>query len=376
MAINTLQGLLEQHLPKVLHTIKLPLYQHKALERLSVCRTQSLGGHAQYCPKGHLNGIWYNSCKHRACPQCQGMAKEEWLRNTHNILLNCPHHHVVFTLPEALNDLWRFNRELMANVLFQSVNETLQQFARDPKYLNAEPGLLSALHTWGRNLSLHPHLHVLISHGGLNTEGQWVTPKKKHLFPQKPVMMVYRGKLLDKLRKHLSRGELALPTGSARHQVKAELNKLGRREWVVYFCERYDDANGVAKYLARYVKGGPMRNQQLKRVGENDLTFSYKSHQTKRREKLKLSHEAFVLRLVQHIPLPKKQTVRYSGLYSVRKRDRLNEARKQLGQRAVHRRVKLDWKVYLKSLNIIVTCDRCGLPIHHGEAVVRKKQAH
>lgn len=371
METKTLQGLLERHLPQVYKGLKLPTYQYKALDKLSVCRTAALGGHAQRCPEGHLNGVWYNSCKHRACPQCQGLANEEWLRNTHNILLNCPHHHVIFTIPEALNDLWRFNRELMTDVLFRAVNDTLKQFARDPKYLNAMPGFLSVLHTWGRNLSLHPHIHVLMSHGGLGSDGTWVTPKKKSLFPQKPVMMVYRGKLLASLRKRLEKGELLLPTGRAAHQVKADLNQLGRRDWVVHFCQRYEHASGVAKYLAKYVKGGPFRNRQLKAVSESGVTFSYRSHQTGRQEKLTLSHMAFVQRLLQHIPLPGKQTVRYSGLYTSRSRKKLNEARKRLGQRAVYERVELNWEVYLKLKGVRLTCSVCGLSIIHGESVLK-----
>ena len=296
----TLQGLLEQHLPKVRERIKLPVYQHKALDRLAVCRTQALGGHTQYCPNGHVNGVWYNSCKHRACPQCQGLASEEWLRNTQSILLNCPHHHVIFTIPEALNKLWQYNREFMTGILFKVVQETVREFANDPKYLGAVPGMLAVLHTWGRNLSLHPHIHMLISHGGLDAKGQWVEPKKGSLFPQKPVMMVFRGKFLATLKKALEQEKLVIPKGEMTHQLKAMLNQQGRKEWVVHFCKRYDHARGVAKYLARYVKGGPFRNQQIKSITESHLTFSYQSHQTGRKEKRILSHEAFVQSFVQH----------------------------------------------------------------------------
>ncbi|WP_250655473.1 IS91 family transposase [Alkalimarinus coralli] len=376
METKTLQGLLEQHLPKVREHIKLPVYQHKALDRLSVCRTQALGGHTQYCPNGHVNGIWYNSCKHRACPQCQGLASEEWLRNTQSILLNCPHHHVIFTIPEALNKLWQYNREFMTGVLFKAVQETLREFANDPKYLGATPGILSVLHTWGRNLSLHPHIHVLISHGGLDAKGQWVEPKKGSLFPQKPVMMVFRGKLLATLKKALEQEKLVLPKGEMTHKVKAMLNQQGRKDWVVHFCKRYDHARGVAKYLARYVKGGPFRNQQIKSTNESHLTFSYQSHQTGRKEKLTISYEAFVQRFMQHIPLPRKQSTRYSGLYTSVQREKLNVARKQLRQKPVPKRLELDWSSYLEEKGFRPACSTCGLPIYHGEAIEKLKQIH
>jgi len=376
MEALTLQRMLEQYLPNVLKAQKFPLYQHKALRRLAVCRTEVLGGHTQYCPKGHVNGVWYNSCKHRACPQCQGIAGEEWLRNTQSILLNCPHHHVIFTIPEALNELWRYNRSLLTNILFQAVQQTLQTFAKDPKYLSATPGMLSVLHTWGRNLSLHPHIHVLISHGGLGANGQWVEPKKESLFPQKPVMMVFRGKLLAMLKKSLSHGELALPEGNGEGQTQNLLNQQGRKHWVVHFCKRYDHARGVAKYLARYVKGGPLRNKQLKAQTSKHLTFSYQSHQTKRREKLTLTHEAFIQRIVQHIPLPRKQTTRYSGLYTSAQRTKLNQAREQLGQKPAPQRIELEWSKYLKEKGVQPVCSRCGLPLHHEEMSADLKLVH
>lgn len=213
------------------------------------------------------------------------MAKEEWLRNTQKILLDCPHHHVIFTLPEELNVTWRFNRELMTNLLFQAVRDTLKEFSKDPKYLAATPGTLMVLHTWGRNLSLHPHIHCLISHGGINAEGEWVEPKKKTLFPQKPVMLVYRGKFRALLRNALEQGEVRLPASITGQHLKNLLNKLGRKDWVVHFCERYEHASGVAKYLARYVKGGPFSNSQLSITKENIVRFRYQSHQTKKRKR-------------------------------------------------------------------------------------------
>lgn len=376
METKTLQGLLEQHLPKVRERIKLPLYQHKALDRLAVCRTQALGGHTQYCPNGHVNGIWYNSCKHRACPQCQGLASEEWLRNTQSILLNCPHHHVIFTIPEALNKLWQYNREFMTGILFKVVQETVREFAKDPKYLGAVPGMLAVLHTWGRNLSLHPHIHMLISHGGLDAKGQWIEPKKGSLFPQKPVMMVFRGKFLAALKKTVEQEKLVIPKGEMPHQLKAMLNRQGRKDWVVHFCKRYDHARGVAKYLARYVKGGPFRNQQIKSITESHLTFSYQSHQTGRREKRVLSHEAFVQSFVQHIPLPRKQSTRYSGLYTSVQREKLNIARKHLRQKPVPKRLDLDWMSYLDGKGFRPQCSTCGLPIYHGEESKKLKRMH
>jgi hypothetical protein len=363
----TVQGILKDNLGEILKRHKFPLYQRKALCQLSVCRTETLGAHAQYCEAGHLNGVWYNSCKNRSCPQCQSIAKEEWLQNTKNILLDCPHHHVIFTIPEALNDLWRYNRELMSNLLFKAVIDTLKQFAQDSRYLAAVPGLLMVLHTWGRNLSLHPHIHCVISHGGLNAKGEWVLPKKKSLYPQKPVTMVFRGKLLAYIRKAVLGDKLILPPSIDDCEIKTRINKLGRKAWVVHFCKRYEYAEGVAKYLSRYVKGGPFNNGQISMTRERQVLFRYQSHQTKRREKLVLSVEAFALRIVQHVALPNKPSVRYGGLYSSSMRSRLNEARLALGQSAVSDRESIDWQAYLSSHDALPTCKECGLPLSYSQ---------
>ena len=365
----TLQKVLRQHLDGVLKERRFPLYQLKALRRLSECRTAALGGHAQYCEAGHLNGVWYNSCKHRSCPQCRGMASEEWLRHTQNVLLDCPHHHIIFTLPSEINTLWRYNRALLSGILFKAAQETLLTFARDPKYLAATPGILSALHTWGRNLSLHPHLHVLVSHGGLDKDGTWRVPRRKHLFPQKPVMRVFRGKFRALVKEALTQEQVSLPQDLRAHQVQALLNKLGRKEWVVHFCERYDYASGVAKYLARYVKGGPFNNGQLCSVSQTHLQFKYKSHETKRIERLSLPIGDFVRRWAEHAPLPGKPSVRYCGLYSSSARNKLNQARQALSQSPVSERQILKWQAYLEDLGKVPACALCGRPLSHGGPV-------
>lgn len=368
MEALTIQGLLEQDLDGILVRNAFPVFQQKALRKLSVCRTQALGGHAQYCAAGHLNGVWYNSCKHRACPQCRGIAKERWLRQTQAILLDCPHHHVIFTLPSALNTLWRYNRELLASLLFTAAQQTLLQFSRDARYLAAVPGILSVLHTWGRNLSLHPHLHVLISHGGLAADGTWVAPKKAALFPQKPVMQVFRGKLLALLRRALNDSSLVIPADRRAHHIATLLNQWGRRDWVVHFCERYDHARGVAKYLARYVKGGPLHPSQVAQTRNGRVRFRYRSHQTGCVESLTLNQDAFAQRLAEHVPIPGKPGVRYCGLYATPCRKKLNQARQALGQAPVTPADNLLWHDWLTEQDHRPTCEICGLPLFHGEA--------
>jgi len=373
MKALTLQKILADHLAGDNPLPGMALHQLKAFTQLSRCRTSALGGHTQYCANGHVNGVWYNSCKQRSCPQCCGIARETWLLNLQRLILDCPHHHIIFTLPSQLNDLWRHNRRLLSDILFSSVRDTLKRFSDDKRYLDATPGMVSVLHTWGRDLPLHPHIHTVTSHGGINRQGQWVVPRKTQLFPQKPVMMVFRGKVLAALKRCLKRGEVVIPAGTRAHQVEGRLNKLGRQSWVVHFCQRYDQARGVAKYLARYIKGGAFNNGQLREHSPGMIKFTYQSHRTKRRERLILSTAQFIQRVSQHLPEPGKPGVRYGGLYASGGRKRLNQAREQLGQRPVQPRITLQWEEYLDSKGYRPVCEVCGLPLIHALPVVKKQ---
>ena len=375
MANYSLQVLLQSQLPRFLKQHKLPLHHHRALQSIVRCRTAALGGHVQRCEQGHVNGVWYNSCKCRVCPQCRSLPTQEWLNNTQSTLIDCPHHHIVFTLPHELHDLWRFNCELLSNFLFKATMETLKTFSADKRYLGAMPGILLAQHTWGRDLSLHPHIHALVTHGGLNADNEWVTPKRKTLFPYKPVTQVFRGKFLDFCRKALKAQTLVLPTNRDETHIKGLLNRLGRSYWHVYFSERYDSAVGVAKYLARYVKGGPINKGQLKASDSGGIIFSYTSHKTQKQEQLHLSLDAFLLRWLQHVPIPGKPLVRYSGLYSAAVRERLNIARIVHGQASVSERVLLDWQTYMNERNDLPVCEKCGGALSNGRVVKPRRVA-
>lgn len=369
-----MQSLLQKHLPKFLKTHSIPLYQHKAAQHLMACRTVRLGGHTQYCENGHVNGVWYNSCKDRSCPQCKGIHSERWLLKTDSVLLRCPHHHIIFTLPHELNLLWTFNRALMADILFRAVKETLNQLSKDRRYLNAKPGYLCALHTWGRNLSLHPHLHCLITHGGLGSDNTWREPKKKCLFPRKVVMMIFRGKINAFIKEAMMEGLLVLPPTETQQKIRNLCNKLGRKEWVVHFCKRYDHGKGVATYLARYVRGGPLKNKQIQAVGENHIRFSYTSHQSHQSENLIMRAGDFIQRWLNHIPVPKKRLVRSYSLYNPRAREALNIARELHQEEAVTEPKQLLWQDYLENNEQDIRCSVCGAALHHAEAVTFKKQ--
>ena len=373
MAKFTVQKLLHDNLAAILAQRNFPLNQHKALQSLCACRTAALGGHTQVCPNGHVNGIWYNSCKHRACPQCQCMASEQWLQNTQALLLDCPHHHVIFTLPEELHNLWRFNRSLMMSILFEAAQATLKTFYQNPKYLGAIPGILLALHTWGRSMNLHPHLHVLISHGGLNSNGEWIKPKKKHIFPQEPVMRMFRGKLLSLLRRASLRNELVLGAENVDQYLQQILPVMRKKDWVVHFCDRYNHPRGVATYLSRYIKRSPFKNSQIRAVTATHVRFIYQSHQSHKRESMTFSIADFISRIMEHVPLARKPSVHYCGLYTSALRKKLNVAKQALGQSVTHKPDPLKWEGFMERFANRPVCKICGLTVSHQDVVARIK---
>jgi hypothetical protein len=355
-----LSQFLQDNLEPFLQKHKLTQHQLKTLKSYRACRTNSLGGHSQYCQNGHLMGVWYNSCKRRGCPSCQALSNARWLAAQRSRLLAVTHHHWIFTLPHELLPLWRFNRERFQDLIFQSVSATLKVLGRDKQYLNAQSAYMLTLHTWGRNLSLHPHIHCLIAHGGLDQQGRWIEPKKRCLFPAKVMMALFRGKLLSALRKE---ADLSIPTGTTTSQCRDLLYKLGKKAWVVHCCKPYAHGNGVATYLSRYVKSGAFKNSQITRTNTTDITFAYQSHQTGKRSRQKMTSEQFIYRICEHIAQRKKANIRYYGLYHGSCREALNRAREQLGQEIVEEPEEIGWLDYLQTLDRTPVCEVCQAPL-------------
>lgn len=360
MSQSTVQSFLKASFTHYQQTHALPLYQIKAAEQLMRCRTEALGGHSVYCEDGHLNGVWYNSCRHRSCPQCSALKSEQWQQRVEARLLKSKHHHWVFTLPHDLHGIWRFNRAFCQQLLFTSVRETIQKLSRDPRYLAAMPGVILALHTWARNQTFHPHIHCVISHGGMDKSGGWQTPKRASFLPAKVMMMIFRGKYLAGIKKALAADELVIPTNEREQRLVNLCNKLGRQDWVVYCAKPYEHAEGVAKYLARYIRGGAIKNSQIICQSKDQIRIRYKSHQTQQTEYLQLSHEQFMQRLLSHMVLPKKSHYQMLGLYHGKCRYKLNKAREALGQLAVNEVKVLDWQSFVKRQGAVACCKQCG----------------
>ena len=192
------------------------IHVQKVLQRLRSCRTAALGYHIYRCSDENCHHVkyQYHSCRDRHCPQCGAIKKQQWIEARTAELLPVKYYHVVFTLPHELNSLIMGHRKLLFKLLFDASSQTLLSFAADPKYLQAQPGIISVLHTWGQQLSFHPHIHCIVSGGGIRKDGQWKEATKndwRFLFPVKAMSRVFKGKFLEALKK-LIETKMVIPT--------------------------------------------------------------------------------------------------------------------------------------------------------------------
>ena len=285
----------------------------KAAWNILNCRTFVLGGHRQVCPDGHFERNHYNSCKHRICPQCAFLQIQKWLSKQTERLLACDHYHVILTIPHELNPLWRLNAKIMANLLFRCAYDTLFELLGDPKYLGARPGIMASLHTWTKTLLLHPHVHCLVTGGGITQNRKWVQCKNDYLLPYRVVRDLFRGKVCHAINKALDQNKLVLPEGTRIQQWKNLLNKLGRKKWNARVMDKYAHGRGVVSYLARYVRGGPISNSRIIRVNQDEVVFNVGRE---KRILMTLKPLEFIQRYLQHVLPEGFIAVRHWGLYS------------------------------------------------------------
>ncbi len=312
----------------------IPFYQAKAAVAIRDCRTIALGGHAKLCPEGCVEGVWYNSCRHRACPQCCWAKIDEWLDKVRLRLLPTEHRHITCTLPAELRVLWRFNKRLIGDLLLKTVRQVLIKLLENPKFLGAKPGLILNIHSWRRDGLNHVHVHCLSTHGGWTADGGWKKPRlKKSLLPTQLIAKELNERLTKALERLLRNGQVRLPEDMTRFEAEKLISKASRKKWVVNRNKkRYPHGQGVAAYLARYLRGGPIKNQRLLKLDEerDEVTFRV----SRRKEPLKTATVPvvdFIGRVLLHVPEPGYRVVRSCGLYHHYYAEQLEACREQLG---------------------------------------------
>lgn len=332
---------------------KLPLKDIKAAEAIMQCRTTERGYNVLSCPKGHEEKIQTHSCRHRSCPLCAERARYDWIEREKQRLIECPHFHVIFTLPHEYITLWAYNRKWFTRHLFKACRDTLIELLEDQRYLGASPGMLMTLHTWGRQLNYHPHIHCLISAGGMTPTGDW-KDSGDYLLPIRVVKTLYRGKLQAWIKDALLARQLNLPDHWNLDALLKQHHQLYRKAWSVRIMEKYDHGRGVALYLARYLKGGPVKPHQLHATRQG-IELNYWDHRDKRRKVSRMGLDDFVKRLLWHAPEPGVHVVRHYGLYASQHKAR-REALKRAGD---DKRSRQSTSPTLKDA-VNWCCEQCG----------------
>ncbi|MCH9647620.1 MAG: IS91 family transposase [Deltaproteobacteria bacterium] len=343
------------------HAGRLLLSQLKAMSAIETCRTSVLGGHVYECDQCREQRIAYNPCRNRHCPKCQGAERFRWLEARQQELLPVEYFHIVFTIPAELRSLALRNQKILYNLLFRSASGALLEVATDPKHLGARLGLLAVLHTWGQQLTHHPHVHCIVPGGGLSPAGdRWVSARPGFLVPVRVLGRIFRGKYLAGLEAAYKAGQLALVGAvsdlASTPRFAEFLDKLYQQEWVVYSKRPFAGPETVLKYLAGYTHRVAISNQRLLRLEGETVVLSYRDYRRRgRRRLLRLPSEEFIRRFLQHVLPEGFVRIRYYGLFANRHRaENLERCRGLLG---VDSQVKLVPPTETRQPQI---CPNCG----------------
>ena len=350
--VSDVLDLLQSDLP----SISLTSWHYRCLQAIRRCRTAIMGGHIDKCHCCHTLQVSYNSCRNRHCPSCQGHKREAWIQARGKELLNVPYFHLVFTLPSELNPWALRDGKHIYGSLFSAAWQTLQQFGDNPKHLGGRMGMIAVLHTWGQNMSLHPHLHCIVPGGALTKHNAWKPAKNngKYLFNVKSMSRVFRAKYVALLRKY----NLDIP--------QEVYDILFSKNWVVYAKQPFNAPQYIIEYLGRYTHKIAISNHRIKHIDYQKKTVTFNSKNYKKggqKERITLNAKEFIRRFALHI-LPKGFTrMRHYGILSSGwKKQKLPELQKLLNASpitpiiaqkvdgVVHRRCPLCKKGILKTV--------------------------
>ena len=317
-----LADIFRQHGPGYRHRHNLPIAHLKVMRAIESCRTAVLGGHMEQCGHCSHQRIAYNSCRNRHCPKCQTLAKQQWLDQRKRELLPIPYFHVVFTVPAPISDIALQNKTALFQILFRTSAKTLLTIAADPKHLGATIGFFSILHTWGQNLLFHPHVHCVVTGGGLSHDHNWIACRRPDFFLSVHVLSrLFRRLFLEALQQAYEQGEL---------QFHGQLKSLGDPEsfarflqpalgvkWVVYAKRPFGGPQQAVEYLGRYTHRIAISNQRLLGFDNGQVTFQYKDYRAadpQRSRQMTLATDEFTRRFLLHVLPPGFQRIRHYGL--------------------------------------------------------------
>ena len=283
--------------------------QVKALNNIVDCRTAILGGHEEACDCCGTIRYSYNSCGDRHCPKCQITKQAVWVEDLINATLPVKHYHIIFTVPHQLNDICLWNDKLYYKILFSAVWRTLYSFGYS--HFGVETGAIAILHSWGQNLSLHPHIHCIVPAAGYSIKGEWKNiGKYKYLYPVQQLSDTFKGKFLDSLKRKLNK--MNMPVA-----FEKQINKAYTKRWVVHSEASMAKAEHVIRYLGQYIHRVAITNQRILNISHTHVTFIAKDYRDKAQKKpVTMEGVEFLKRFCLHIMPERFVRIRRYGIYN------------------------------------------------------------
>ena len=318
---NRIQTIFLHHGERFRNENNLSSVQLKAMQAIEKCATVGAGFHSFICDSCGYTNVAYNSCRNRHCPHCQWLKQEIWVDKVKSQLLPVKYVHVVFTIPEFINELVMINHRLMYDIIFEASWHALHKCAGS--FLGVQTGALSVLHTWGQNLSLHPHVHMLVPAGGLDTDGmQWIASKKKFFLPVRALSKIFRARVMYLILEAIFNKSLKIPENRNKPTLVEELKMLAfEKDWVVHSEKTRLSPVKIIEYLGKYIQRVAISNNRIESVDHEKVCFSYKDYADKgKRKKMELSPMEFIRRFMLHILPQRFCKVRYYGILSIKNR--------------------------------------------------------
>ncbi|MFV0328867.1 MAG: IS91 family transposase [Dysgonomonas sp.] len=370
----TMQDVLRQFYARYLDVYTPNSHQAKTVHHILNCKTGAYGANISRCGSCGYAQYHNNSCRDRSCPMCQALSNELWVDAQNEHILDIDYYHLVFTCPSELNPLIYCNQKDLYPLFFHAVAETILELSEDPVHLGGTPGFISIMHTWGSNLSYHPHIHALSTCGGLDAERNWCQKKERFFLPGQVMAMLFKGKFLAGLKKMHDAGGLCYEGEAEKYRNQYEYQELldvcYEKNWVTDIRESFAGAETVMNYLGRYTHRIAISNSRILQMDENTVTIRIKDYKNGGAWKeLTLEGVEFIRRFLMHIPPKRFVRIRRYGLISNHNKGKLIPICRNLtGCRGFLRRFRKNDKVHaIKVLykKDVTVCPCCGEPLSY-----------
>ena len=315
MSNFTIQDIFKIYGDEYVKNHKLSKEQWKVFNAIRNCGTKNLGYHVCTCSECGEEYFGYNSCRNRHCPMCQNYAREKWIQKESSYLLDSKYFHIITTVPYELNEIFLHNQKICYNILFKATSESILELADDSKWLGAKVGITSILHTWGQTMEFHPHIHSIVTGGGLKNN-HWISCNKDYLFKVQVLGSLFKGKFLYYLKHEFNNLKTNFNNLKSFNKF---LEPLYNKTWITYIEPPKGKTENVIEYVGRYSFRVAISNERIKDIKDNKVTFEYKDYKDNSKIKIMtISCDEFIRRFLLHV-LPDNFTkIKHYGLLSNR----------------------------------------------------------